>query len=71
VRCEELIGKEFGMFVERIWSWSGRLEDLAPNQLETFSAQLHELIEAQERAQKQLEAGPVVDIPPTESSTAG
>jgi hypothetical protein len=36
-----------------------------------ISGQLHELIEGQERAQKQLEAGPVVDIPPTESSTAG
>jgi hypothetical protein len=73
VRCEELIGKELGMFVQRIWRWSGRLEDLDPEQLDNYLASMKCRIEGEERRlpeqQKQLEAGPVVDIQATESST--
>jgi len=60
VRCEELIGKELSMFVERVWTWSGRLEDLEPEQLDNLIADLDARIAAAE-AQKQL-TGPVVDI---------
>ena len=40
VRCEELIGKQLGMFVERVCTWSGRLEDLDPEQLDNYLKQL-------------------------------
>ena len=43
------------MFVERVWSWSGRLEDLEPDQLDAFIQDLNERIEVEER-RKQLEA---------------
>jgi hypothetical protein len=53
--------------------WSGRLEDLDPEQLDNYMASLKCRIEGEERRlpeqQKQLEAGPVVDIQATESST--
>ena len=72
VRCEELIGKQLGMFVQRVWRWSGRLEDLDPEQLDNYMASLKVLIDAEEgrllEQQNQLEAGPVVDIQATESS---
>jgi len=48
------------MFVQRVWKWSGRLEDLEPEQLDNLIADLDARIAAAE-AQKQL-AGPVVDI---------
>jgi hypothetical protein len=59
---------------ETTLKWSGRLEDLDPEQLDNYLASLKVLIDVEERRlreqPKQLEAGPVVDIQATESSTA-
>ena len=61
------------LFDGAVWKWSGRLEDLDPEQLDNYMASLKVLIDAEERRllerPKQLEAGPVVDIQATESST--
>ena len=72
VRCEELIGKQLGMFVQRVWRWSGRLEDLDPEQLDNYMASLKVLIETEEakvEAQKQLPAAEqTVDVVPADAS---
>ena len=43
VRCEELIGKQRGMFVDRTLSWSGRISEMTPEQLKEMEAELLEL----------------------------
>lgn len=69
VRCEELIGKELGMFVQRVWSWSGRLEDLDPEQLDNYIASCKARLEAEEAKLKQLPAAEqTVDVVPADAS---
>jgi hypothetical protein len=43
IRCEELIGRHLGMFIDRTdvsFKWSGRLEDLSDDQLEQLEKSL-------------------------------
>ena len=69
VRCEELIGKQLGMFVQRVWRWSGRLEDLDPEQLDNYLASLKARIESEEAKLKQLPAAEqTLDVVPVEAS---
>jgi len=69
VRCEELIGKQLGMFVERVCTWSGRLEDLDPEQLDNYLASLKARIESEEAKLKQLPAAEqTLDVVPAEAS---
>jgi hypothetical protein len=54
-RCEELIGKQLGMFVDRFQNLPTRVEDLPEELLDDFIDQFAALADAQEK-QKQLEA---------------
>jgi hypothetical protein len=68
-RALELLGRDLGMFSGQPL-WSGRLEDLNDEQLETLEGQLAALVQRKEKeleSKKQLEAGPVIDIQATES----
>jgi hypothetical protein len=71
-RALELLGRELNMFEESARSWSGRLEDLDPEQLDNYMASLRVLIETEEakvEAQKQLPAAEqTVDVVPVEAS---
>ena len=68
-RALELLGRELGMFVERVCTWSGRLEDLDPEQLDNYLASLKARIEAEKAKQKQLPAAEqTVDVVPVEAS---
>jgi len=60
-RCEELIGKQLGMFVDRFQNLPTRVEDLPEELLDDFIDQFAALADAQEK-QKQLEAaGPAAE----------
>ena len=68
-RALELLGRELGMFVERVCTWSGRLEDLDPEQLDNYLASLKARIESEEAKLKQLPAAEqTVDVVPVEAS---
>jgi hypothetical protein len=61
-RCEELIGKQRGMFVDRsahTFQWSGLVENLSDEQLETLHVQF--LAIAATAKQKQLAEAQTID----------
>jgi hypothetical protein len=70
-RALELLGKELGMFVERVWQLPPNMEDWPEAIQKAVIDHLNALVEAEDRAkletQKQL-TGPVVDIQATEGS---
>ena len=66
-RCEELIGREIGMFVQRDEPWDGNLDSLTDEQLEKLLAQFRAMLQASEQANgatmRQITAGEtVIDI---------
>ena len=67
-RSLELLGRELGMFVERPFKLPPNPADWPQEMRDAVIAELTKMVEAEE--QKQL-AGPVVEILPAESSTAG
>jgi len=70
VRCEELIGKQRGMFVDRnehSFAWDGDFAKLNDQQLETVKQQLQAIAATQIAQLKRpaLPPGDVIDVEPT------
>ena len=63
-RCEELIGKYSGMFVNHAVEWDGDLKKLTMQQLVKLRDQFRAIAEA--GSQRQIAAGPVIDMAPSE-----